>query len=56
MMTEREVEPIMDKLREAESMLLSVIGDDTRRDCWRAAEDCKVLIWKAMDKAGDLAR
>ena len=56
MMAEREVELIMDKLREAESMVLSVINDNGRRDCWRAAEDCKVLIWKAMEAAGDLAR
>lgn len=56
MMTEREVELIMHKLREAESMVLSVITDDKRRDCWRAAEECKVLIWKAMDAAGDMAR
>jgi hypothetical protein len=56
MMTEREVEPIMEKLREAESMVLSVISDDSKRESWNAAEECKVLIWKAMDSAGDMAR
>jgi hypothetical protein len=56
MMTEREVEPIMDKLREAERMVLLVISDDNKRDSWSAAEECKVFIWKAMDSAGDMAR
>lgn len=55
MMTEREVEPIIDKLLEAENMLLAIIGDDSKRDCWHAAADCKLAIWRAMDKVGDLA-
>ena len=55
-MTEREVEPIIDKLREAESMVLSVILDDSQRDIWKTADECKVLIWKAMEAAGDMAR
>lgn len=55
-MTEREVETIIERLQEAESMMLSVLRDDARRDCWNAANDCRVLIWKAIDKVGDLAR
>ena len=55
-MMEREVEPLMDKLREAETMVLSVIEDGNRRDCWRAAQECKILIWKAMEKAADMVR
>ncbi len=56
MLAEREVEPIIEKLKEAEAMVLSVIRDDSRMDCWAAANECKVHIWKAMEKAGDLAR
>lgn len=56
MMTEREVEPIMDKLREAERMVISALLDDRKRDSWGALDECKVLIWKAMDQAGDAAR
>lgn len=56
MMTEREVEPIMDKLKEVERMVLDILVDDGRRDCWRSADECRRQIWKAMDHAGDLAR
>jgi hypothetical protein len=55
-MTEQEVELIIDKLREAESMVISALLDDRKRDSWGALDECKVLIWKAMDQAGDAAR
>ncbi len=55
-LTEREAETIIDKLREAESMILMIFRDASLHECWNAASDCKVLIWKAIDKAGDLAR
>jgi hypothetical protein len=55
-MTEREVEPIVDKLREAEELVLSILRDDTKKQYWRAADECKVAVWKAMEAAGDIAR
>lgn len=63
-MTNQEVEPIIDKLREAERIVLSIINDDRHRAYWSptqsfniltAAQSCKILIWKAMEAAGDMA-
>lgn len=55
-MNEWDVEPIVEKLREAENLVLSILRDDAKTQYWRAADECKVAIWKAMEAAGDIAR
>lgn len=53
---DRKVEPILEKLRDVESFLLAIITDGELRECWRAADDAKVHVWRAIQRISDLAR
>jgi hypothetical protein len=54
--SEREIEHLREKLRDAESLVLEAINNSARKAQYNALEDCKLAIWKAMDKAADIAR
>lgn len=49
-MTERQVEVIVEKLREAESLVLSAMEREPKN---YVLNDCKSAIWKAMHKAAE---
>lgn len=55
-MSESEIEPIMENLRQAEAQILKIIRAEAQRDSWKTADEAKVAIWKAMDAVAELAR
>ena len=46
-MTERQAEPIVEKLREAESLVMASMDREPRNF---ELQDCKIAIWQSMDK------
>lgn len=47
-MTEMQASPIVEKLREAEALVLAAMEREPKN---YELHDCKVSIWKAVDKA-----